>query len=538
MAVGALFSFSFVLRLIYYASTRFSVLPFGDPYAAYGTVLSTIQSSHVIVPTVSDYSFLPLDYMISYSQWPGFQLMSAQLAQITGTNAFNVAMFLPLVLFAPLFIMSYALIKRLTNSIKDSLPKLPLLCLALVICNPFFEIPPLFKYDFAAILLIIPSILVLSYLLENWTTSGYFTVLLLSAGLTITHSYTSVLWVIFVSVLVIIGYTNRRFRFMAKILRGYLLERDQLTHTRMRNLLIVILIMSLAWWSFVGIEVWGAGRYLVEEVGIIYSILMSSTGVSPFASSGLTILTPGWILWILQIRNVVLLLLLVLGTIALFIIRSKDSAGGRLKLMLLVTAVVTVFATLSFYSGGNIGPYAYPSRILAPLLGVISVLPFVLLVRKRKTLARTLLVCVIGLLMFAAALGFWGNSYAPVYLYNGQVSPSSFGEHPLIYSAVSHFTQYLSHPTCILTNEEFVTSLSIPFNYWPITHGLWSANANPGCIEIIYPSINASSSYITEIPIGQSFNMSAYYEGMTNKSDLILSASPEVQTNVQIYYVY
>ena len=140
-----------------------------------------------------------------------------------------------------------------------------------------------------------------------------------------------------------------------------------------------------------------------------------------------------------------------------------------------------------------------------------------------------------GLLMVSIALGFWGSSYAPVYLYSSTVSPAAFGEHPLSWPAIQSYLSYSSNQSCILTNEIYVTSLAISTLYYNHTTLIGDVYPTSGCIAVVYfslASFNSSSYLIEPGPSLPGFSYDSFQSTLNSSAaDITFETS-----NATIYY--
>jgi hypothetical protein len=534
-ALASLFVFSLVIRVMYFVSTGFAVFPFGDPYAAYGATLSLDQSSHLAIPLGSR-TFNPLGFASLYGQWPALQLVSVQFAKTTGLPLFEADLVISVLMYVGLFVVSYALIKAVLSSLTVlRLPNLPVACMAIVISIPFFQIPPLFKYDLPATVLLLSGCLILVKVLENRGGNGMSVLILLTAGLTITHSYSSLLWLLLLTVLILGKELGNRFEGRLQFLSLYIPRLDGQTSEKIRTAYFVAVALIFAWWTFFSDYIWSAGRSILIDVGLLDSILASLHGISPFASSYATMATPTWLLYALRIRNLLLIASLGAGVFVIFF-RPSVVKQGVIVALLISTGIVATVATVSFY-GGNTESYVYPMRMLTPLLAVIIVIAIIAIARLNEVVAKGTMAVILVVFMLVVSIGFWGSTYAPAYLYDNSINASSFGEHPVTSSSISQVMSYLYHPQCIVTNEEYVTALSVPLEYWHVISGAWFLNEYSGCIAIVYPEINATSSYITQIPPQyQNFSFTNFYHVLEG-SNLVLNVGSGYSNRVAQVYV-
>lgn len=490
LTVTGLFIFGFVIRIIYFVSTNFKVLPFGDPYSAYGLLNYTLQSHHISILQFQPF-FIPLNSAAIYSQWPGFDLLSASLVEITGFTPFQVALILPSALYFVSFLLAYLILKGLITKTGLKVHNWLTLCLTIVVSDPYFMLPLLFKYSTLATVLVLTALL----LLLSFDGSRMFSLIIVYAGLIITHSITSVFWLGLIALLVIGAFIARSNK-LSKESHSYhfLPNFSDRAYNQLKKFFLVILSLMIAWLVF-------SGTFVISFFKAILLILFQGSLFLAFQQvslgNPLSSYAPVWVTQLLQIRNAFFLIALVLGTLVL-LFKPKTFKDRTIATILL--AITLLSAAFSFIpSFGTYEFLDYSFLLFAPILAMIISMPLVIMFSHRDKLARFASVGMIMLLLFTAAVGLWAAQYAPVPIYDPNVSPISFGEHPLTYSGVTNFFGHLSNPSCILTNEEYVASLSIPFRYWNVSGGIWSARTNPGCIVVLYQGFNASVSYILEV---------------------------------------
>src|SRR5207245_10370725 len=77
----------------------------------------------------------------SYSQWPGFQILTLSLSRITGLPLLGSAMAITMILDVGWFMVSYALVRKVLARTIVNLPNAVALSLAIVTALPTTEMP-------------------------------------------------------------------------------------------------------------------------------------------------------------------------------------------------------------------------------------------------------------------------------------------------------------------------------------------------------------------------------------------------------------
>ena len=134
------------------------------------------------------------------------------------------------------------------------------------------------------------------------------------------------------------------------------------------------------------------------------------------------------------------------------------------------------------------------------------------------------------LLMLSLGLGFWGSSYAPTGLYVQGSNTSLASGRPLVWPGVASFLSFSGKPDCILTNEIYVTSMSIPVDEWNISKVIGNVPPTPGCLVEVYQSLFSAvnsngSSFGFDEPYTpyHGFSPSVFYNHLYNNTDRIFS---------------
>ena len=259
----------------------------------------------------------------------------------------------------------------------------------------------------------------------------------------------------------------------------------------------------------------------------LHSVLSFGFSVpSPAVTSALTNLTPKWLLLLLRLRNASFLFLLPAGVAMLLLkpkIIRKLAFAVVLVLVGLISLVGVAFPVISF------GDRVF--LIFSVFLGLIFLLPFVVLSMKYVNFAKLGAIAIVVIFMLTFALGLWGASYAPVYLYSRDSSSSAFGEHPLSWPAVSMFMRFLGGKSCVLTNEIYVTSIALPVTDWPSVNYIGNTVTAQGCLTILFRGVNSfNGSYIGEPIYSQPGFQYKSFEVLLDHSNSVFSAD-----NVKVY---
>jgi hypothetical protein len=272
--------------------------------------------------------------------------------------------------------------------------------------------------------------------------------------------------------------------------------------------------------------------YLVQYSSVSAGKILSSFSLGALSGSRLSSnqiyigsSTPKWILDLLYVRDHVFLGLLLAGLAALVLVPALVRRA-HVKILLLTVAMIIV---ITEFSGAlNFGDRAL--LLFAPLIGFLTIAPLIVIGSRWPKLGRVAAVALLILLMIAAGVGFWASSYAPIGLYVQGADPSSASGRPVTWPGVASYLSYSGRQNCILTNEIYTTSMSIPVEEWNITKVIGNVRPAPGCLVVVYPALfSAVNSNVSAFGFGEpyapyhGFSPSAFYNHLYDNTDRIFS---------------
>jgi hypothetical protein len=540
-AIG-IFFFSLVIRLMYYVSTQFAVFPLGDPYSQYTVLRTFSRSSHIVVIASSNFLNFLTRIPHQYSEWPGFQAFSLSLARVTNLPIFVTALIVPFMIYSIWFIVSYAILRKIFSRFTVSASMLALLAIGVAVSLPTFEMPPIFKYDFMAAVLLLGVILLLIHPLGSQILQKSVLLAILISAIVATHSLTA----FFLAVIIVL--LGIAFIFRKSLPRFWLgsLHLDNRSKIRFPFVKLVFLVIASAavWWTFYAtfVEKYGIS-HIPAIIGSISLKFLSFSRGGVRRASAVGGLTPHWLLQILHFRDEVLLALVALGAVVLVV---RPSILGKRPLVVGTLFSIGIVTVLTEASGAlNFGDRAF--NTFAPILGCFVFIPIAALALRKVNVARLLGVVILVVFLFTVGLGFWGSSYAPMFLYSKNSSAYSYGGHPTNWPQVAAYMNFATGSSnnatlnCILTNEVYVTSLTVPIQKLPYTYPFTDVRTRPGCVVIVFDTLLHfnSSSYISQpyAPYKNTSTLPAFSDNrfsatLANASDLVFNGG-----NATIYYV-
>jgi hypothetical protein len=536
LAVVGVFSIFLTIRLMFYVATAFLVFPFGDPYGQFGVLRAFDQSSHISILFPKIPPFDQTHYLAvvtnSYSQWPGFQILTLSLSRITGLGLLESAMAITMALDVGWFMVSYTLVRKILARMKVNLPNSAALCLAIVTALPTTEMPSFFKYDFPATLFLLVSVLLLLRIHDDHDLKVMLPLTILSAAITVTHSITSLFLVLLLIPFAIWATAPRLVKTLFLKLPVFVRRSVEWpsfnSHLPLYALLAFSLIGFFSWSAFYAV-------FLVKYWAVSTGKILSSFSLGALSFSHLSpgqsgsVLTPTWILDLLHVRNYVLAGLLLTGGVAVVLIPTLVRKA-HVKVLIFSVALITTVTEVS-------GAFSFGDRaflLFAPLLGVLYLAGLIFVGSLRPRLAMVGAIFLMALLMFTAGIGFWASSYAPTTLYSEGADPSSASGRPLTWQAGASYFPFSDNPNCVLTNEIYTTSLSIPVEEWNITKLIGSVPPKPGCLVIVYSGLfSAANLNVSSFGFGEpyvpysGFSPATFYGHLYNNTDRIFSTGEE-----------
>src|SRR2546425_11536890 len=456
LAVAGVLSFFLVTRLMFYVSTFFLAFPFGDPYGQFGVLRVFAQSSHISILFPNTPPFDQTKYLAlitnSYSQWPGFQILTLSLSRITGLPLLGSAMAITMILDVGWFMVSYALVRKVLARTIVNLPNAVALSLAIVTALPTTEMPSYFKYDFPATLFLLASILLLLRVYDNHDFKVMIPLTILSVALTVTHSITSLFWVLLLLPFALWTTAPGLFTALSSkipFVLGKSIQWPKFTRQPPLHALFVFALLSfLSWSAFYAV-------YLVKYTNVSAPKVLSSFSLAALSSTRLSsnqknigILTPKWMHDLLYVRDYLFLGLLLAG-LAMLVLVPILVRRAHVKILLLTVAFIIV--ATEFSEALNFGDRAF--LLFAPLIGFLTFVPLIVLGSRWPKPSKVAAVSLVVLLMFSIGVGFWGSSFAPTGLYVQGANPSLASGRPVTWPGVASYLSFSAKQDRILTHE-------------------------------------------------------------------------------------
>jgi len=518
---------------MFYVSTHFVAFPYGDPYGQFGVLRVFDQSSHISIIFPGIPAFDQTRYLAvltnQYSQWPGFHILTLSFSRVTGLQLLESAMAITMILDVGWFAVAYVLVRKILARTIVNLPNSVALLMAIITAVPPTFIPSYFKYDFPATLFLLASVLLLLRVYDNHDFKVMTPLTILSVAITVTHSITSLFWVLLLLPFAL--WTTAPGLFTALSSRipfvlGRSVQWPKFTRQPPLHALFVFALLSfLSWSAFYAV-------YLVKYSSVSAGKILASFSLGALSGSRLSSsqsvigsLTPKWILDALYVRDHIFLGLLLAGMAVLVLVPALVRRA-HLKILLLTVAMVTI---VTEFSGAlNFGDRSL--LLFAPLVGFFTIAPLTVIGSHWPRLGKVVVFSLMIMLMFTVGVGFWASSYAPTALYVQGADSSLASGRPVTWPGVASYMSFSGRQDCILTNEIYMTSMSIPVEKWNISKMIGNVPPTPGCLVVVYPGLfSAVNANASSFGFGEpytpynGFSPNVFYNHVYNDTDRIFS---------------
>ena len=420
------FIFSLILavlfmRNVYYIATNYSIIPFGDGNWDYGVVKTFLSEGQAYVINEQNPELVLLNW---YSGWPLLHILAVCLYQVSGINAYQVALFLPSVIGTCSLAFVYLLIDKMRKFLKLS-SEVTGLALFLYSVSPeaLFWTIQFVRQNLGILFLVIT----LYFFYRSWTKPEDRKYQVLTAFSAITlimvHHFTSfvlVLYLLLFSVLLILGKYLSRTRFGKRLFW----ELPNVAVARMLSGLgLISLVFLFAWWSDYGTTIWptvtsGITRFVRILTGIMQIEYLPSAASYPI------VLTPMWVRTMAILRDAFIYVAAILGLIVVIMKFSNTPHKFFVTYSTLIFGLIFVIDNFVFRQETY--------RLITLALPFLSLLGAILYEYAKNKLKWTKHIPVISLIMafllFYSFIGLWGHSFAPLHLYDPSINAIEVGE--------------------------------------------------------------------------------------------------------------
>lgn len=429
------------MNSVYYLATNYRIIPFWDGNWDFAVVKTFIQKEEIFVISGQEPStsllpgYGPARILATYSGWPLLHSLAFSLSQISGIDAFYIALALPPLISIISFLFVYLIVEKARRSLglDTMVTNLALLIYATSAEALFYPIQ--FVQQNLGIMILYIAIYTFYLSTTNSTHSREYLGLTVffTMALVTTHHFTSFIMASFLFVYFALQIIQAHFS-RIKIIRRALSE----YRTPAIATLGIALLMStflFFWWNYYSTSIWRQidstlTRFLTVLLGARPFVYMPNPSYYP------EVLTPLWVTSLLTLRDVLIYISSVFG---LFLIMFRKTEARQKSFVMLSSLA---FGLIIIIDNFTIRVEVFRVFMLAlPLVALLGATFFAHFGKNwAKGIWRLLFVAtVLVILILAAFTGLWGHNFAPMHLYDPSISPSEIGERNLDFMRVNDF---------------------------------------------------------------------------------------------------
>lgn len=407
-------------RNTYYLATNYSIIPFNDGNWDYGVVKTFMENSSIFVIREPN---LATTFLTWYSGWPALHTLAISLSQVSGIDAFHVALLLPSIIGLGSFVFVYLFVEQMRKSMKIDSRVTPLALMIYATSAESFFWPMQFVRQNLGMLLFTITLYLISLMVTNPRSSKYKALTIFFAmSLVITHHFTS---------LVMVGYL---FLFFVSSLIGKYLLKTQRVNLSITGIAMTAYAFLFVWWNNFGSIIWPTvGSGIKRFIGVLMGI--KEITFLPRGAYYPNVIKPPWVLSLLTLRD---LLIYVPAFFGLFLVMVKaNKTPARSFVVYSALACGTMFIIDNLFI--RVEAFRIPSLSL-PFLVLLSAISYTQLRKRLKPVWNASIIAVImTILLLSLFTGLWGHNFAPLHIYDPHISYMDLGERNLDFMRVNDF---------------------------------------------------------------------------------------------------
>jgi len=415
-------------RNVYYLATNYSIIPFRDGNWDYGVVkIFMKQNSISVIRELNP----PATLLTWYSGWPALHTLAMSLSQISGIDAFYIALLLPSIISICSFIFVYLFVEKIRKPLKMDTRITPLALLIYATSPETVFWPMQFVRQNLGILFFTITLFLISLLTINPRNRKYKALIIFFAmSLVVTHHFTSFIMVAYLflfSALLVIG------KYLAETRFGNSLFWSSPNLSTI-GIALATLAFLFVWWDNFGSVIWptiasGIQRFIGVLIGIEGIKYLPAKAYYP------NILTPPWVLSLLTLRD---LLIYVPALFGLFLVTTKATKAAAEYFVIYSTlAFGILFITDNLFF--RVETYRLVSLSL-PFIALLSAASYSQLRKRLKPIWNVpIIVAIIGVLLLSSIIGLWAHNYAPLHIYDPSINSTEVGERNTDFIRVNEF---------------------------------------------------------------------------------------------------
>ena len=542
--VFQIFLVGFLVRIVLNVATNFSVLPGGDPYWELAVMKQFIQQGHISVINESTYLG---DTLQMYSSFPGLHILGMYVTEITGINPVSVAILVPIGFFISWFLLCIAFVHKLGQTFSK---KVPIMALLVIATSPFAFLPLVFWHQDLAVLFVLLVFYLLYEYIQKPSSELTLLILAVMVSLILTHHYSSLVTIAY---LIVISVTYIITKLMSHSSRMGREIRQRLVPIELAMISMTILFI---WWDYVATVIWPwASSIGSKTIQMLKSMQVPSLALGEASAGYPTGLVPLWLIRLLEFRDAILALLTVFAVI--FILngfRKEQKINNRLFILLslfiaglffvcLIEANVAAYRILPLFLpfaamciGVSLALLKKPSIIENPVVQLEQTFINNRFKDKRlwhdglRMIALPIQAIIMSLFIFTALTGLWGSNFAPVHLYDPNVTFNEVGEHSPEYGRLQNYIQGhfdINNIGVIITDDVQIMSLMVPVEDISkiIPIGLKTTQLGQPIMVVELRGFNPSPYIAQGEPdiFDPNFNVNTFINGLDQNNNLVYS---------------
>lgn len=411
--------FLYILRSsVYFFSTEFSVLPFGDPYWDLGVTKAFIQTGKAeVIYNMTNWPSSNLTWM---SGWPLLHVLSEIVVSITRLSVMNYAIFITYFFICMFFVFAYLLISFVSSKFAGKIAFGPIAILIFATSPESLFWNMQFKYQTIAMLLMLMVYYVIIKTFNATNRSIELTIIMLITlfATVMGHHLTSIAILLYlISGLIVF-----------KVLE-YVIPDFNLKMKVYKNIVIATIVFWFLWCTQYANFVWGSIGSVCKRFITFFNGMYSFEKAVVLASYP-DILKPGWGIVLLIIRDIVMYIPALIGYVLIIKELPKRNVFNYF-----IAFSLTIYGLMLIINVTVI--HIEPLRIITyalPFLAIASAL-FYSNILKHKIIIGFFVVIV----TFVGYVGQWSHNYIPLHLWSDLTIGNVVGEHNIQYRSIDNF---------------------------------------------------------------------------------------------------
>lgn len=437
----------YILRCsVYFLSTEFSVLPFGDPYWDLGVVKTFLQNGNAEV--INNMTNWPSSNLAWMSGWPLLHIFSMIFVTITGLSVMHSAVFITFLFIIMFFLFAYLLITLVSQKItgKNTLGPIAILIFVTSPESLFWNIQ--FKYQTIAMLLMLLIYFIIFKTFSQKAKSIELTIIMLITlfAIVIGHHLTSMAITAYLVIVVIVS----------KTLDYFILDLN-LKNKIYTHLAIGTCVFGFLWSLQYANFIWSSVGSVLQRMIAFFDGVTSFEKAVVLASYP-DILKPTWGMILLITRDILMYIPTIVGYLIIVKLLPKRNIFCYLIALSMSIFGLMIIVNMLFI-------HIEPIRIVTyalPYLALTSALFYHKILKQKILIGLSMF-----LIVFAGFIGQGSHNFIPLHLWNNSIEKSAIGEHNLQYASINSFINQNDDIYDLIYSDDFslLYSLLDPESY-------------------------------------------------------------------------